>query len=297
MAATRRLTELTKGALDKLMLPPGPVTVALSGGADSAALAFLCVEDGVEVSALHIDHGFPASPQLSEAAASVAARLSLRLETVTVEIGEGPSLEERARRARYAVLDARESPVLTAHTRDDSAETILINLIRGTGPAGLAGIPYHRPPVTYRPILSVARSETRELATLAELPFFDDPMNQDPSLTRSRVRHDVLPLLREMNPQVVESLARAGTALDRDNAFLESLAPEIGSTGVPVSIVLTLPRPVGDRLLQRLLHDAGVGVTADRMERVWSVVRGDADSQDLAGGRRVERHDALVVIV
>lgn len=297
MAATRRLTELTKVALDKLQLPSGPVTVALSGGADSAALAYICLRAGATVDALHVDHGLPASPRLAAASSSVATQLSVPIESVAVEIEEGPSPEERARAARYSVFDTRDYPVLTAHTREDSAETILINLIRGTGPSGLTGIPYHRPPVTYRPILGVSRSETRELAILAGLPFFDDPMNEDPSLTRNRLRHNILPMLRAINPQVVESLARAATSLDRDGAFLDSLVPEEwNAPGVPVGVVLTLPRPVADRLLQRLLNDEGVGVSADRLERVWSVVRGESDGQDLAGGRRVTRRGALIVV-
>lgn len=297
MAATRRLTELTKVALDKTQLPSGPVTVALSGGADSAALAYICLRAGVTVDALHVDHGLPASPRLAAASGAVATRLSIPIESAAVEIEEGPSPEERAREARYSVFDTRVNPVLTAHTRDDNAETILINLTRGTGPSGLTGIPYHRPPVTYRPMLDISRSETRELATLVGLPFFDDPMNQDPSLTRNRIRHNILPMLRAINPRVVEGLARAATSLDRDGAFLDSLVPETGDApGVPTGLVLTLPRPLADRLLQRLLNDEGVGVTADRMERVWSVVRGETEGQDLAGGRRLTRRGALILV-
>jgi len=297
MVATRRLTELSRVASAKLQLPSGPVTVALSGGADSAALAYLCSETGVAFDTLHVDHGLPGSPRLARAAASVADRLSVPIETVSVEIGHGPSLEERARDARYAVFDKRNSTVLTAHTRDDNAETILINLVRGTGAAGLSGIPYHRPPNTYRPILSVGRSETRELAALAELPFYDDPMNEDPKITRNRLRQTVLPVLREINPQVVESLARAAAVLDRDSAFLDSLVPETRhGPGVPVAVVSTLPRPVADRLLQELLRTAGVGVTADRLDRVWSVANGESEGQDLAGGRRVIKRGALLVV-
>lgn len=297
MAATRRLTELTKAASAELKLPSGPITLALSGGADSAALAYICLDAGIALDALHIDHGLPASPRLAQAAASVADQLSVPLDTVKVEIGQGPSLEERARDARYAVFDRRETAVLTGHTRDDNAETILINLVRGTGAAGLTGIPYHRPPNTYRPMLSVSRNETRELAALAELPFYDDPMNDDPAITRNRVRQTLLPILREINPQVVENLARAASTLDRDSAFLDSLVPETGDApGVPIAIVVTLPRPVADRLLQALLRTAGVGVTADRLERVWSVVNGEAVSQDLVRGLRVTRRGALVVV-
>ncbi len=135
MVATRRLIALVENALGRMSLPPGDLTIALSGGADSAALAYLarrCASSGVK--GLHVDHGLPGSSMLATAARGVATALGITLEVVIVEVALGPSPEEQARDARYPVFHSRSGPVLTGHTRDDDAETILINLVRGCGP-------------------------------------------------------------------------------------------------------------------------------------------------------------------
>lgn len=297
MAGSRRLTELVDSARSRLQPPPGPLTVALSGGADSAALAFLLGANRTAVSAVHVDHGLPGSPALRGAAAAIAEALGLELRIVEVEVAEGPSPEEQARKVRYEALDDLDRTVVTAHTRDDNAETVLINLIRGTGPTGLGGIPYHRPPSTYRPILGISRNETREIAALAGLPFRDDPMNADLGLTRNRIRHGILPLLRELNPQVVEAITRAASAVSADAAFLDSLAERIDvDPGVAVGTLITVPRPVADRVLARLLQQSGLDVSEDRLRRAWTVVQGRAGSQELAGGLSIVRREAIVVV-
>lgn len=296
MAETRRLNDLVARALERFHLPVGPVTVALSGGADSGALALLVKRSSADARCLHVDHGLPGSPTMARAAADIADALGLDMETIAVTLAPGPSPEGRAREARYAAFQSWAGPVLTGHTRDDNAETILINLIRGTGPDGLTGIPRFRPPHIYRPLLEVSRSEAREMAVLAGLHFVDDPMNSDLSLTRNRIRHSILPLMAELNPRVVESLARAAEALDRDASYLRDLAPSSSNSSVVASLVLILPRPLADRLLADLLRSSGVGVTSDRLERVWSVVRGESARQELAEGKTVWRRGALVVV-
>ena len=296
MVETRRLTELVESALGRLQIPGDRVTVALSGGADSAALAFLLVRAGVTPGCLHVDHGLPGSQQMAVAATGISEALGLEMDTVTVSIGPGPSPEERAREARYGAFDARRGPVLTGHTRDDSAETMLINLIRGTGPGGLSGIPPFRPPNIHRPMLDITRDETREIAVLAGLPFADDPMNADLSLTRNRIRHTILPLLTELNPKVVEALARTADTLGRDATLLWEMTPPSSGPSVAAGLVVTLPRPLGDRLLADFLRSAGVGVTADRLERVWAVARGETSRQELAEGMSVWRDGALVIV-
>lgn len=296
MAATRRLKELISAALPKLELPDGPVFVALSGGADSATLAFLAKETDTETRALHIDHRLPASPRMAEAAGAIADRIGIPLTTQQVTLGDGPSPEEQAREARYVAFSESAGPVLTGHTRDDSVETMLINLIRGTGPTGLTGIPRFRPPHIHRPMLAITRSETREIATLAGLPFMDDPMNEDMTLTRNRVRRNILPLMRELNPQIDAALARTAATLERDAQYLDDRADERYRTPVPVSVITTLPRVLADRVLRHLLEDCGIGPTADRIERMWSVASGVSERQDLADGRMVVRRGAVLVI-
>lgn len=296
MATTRRLRELVSSILPRLDLPDGPLVVALSGGADSAALAFFCVEAGVETTGLHIDHGLSASPVLAEAAEAIAARLGISLDTRQVTVEEGASPEEMARKARYEVFSRSPVPLLTAHTLDDTVETVLINLIRGTGTTGLAGIPPFRPPCVYRPMLAVTGNETREVCSLAGLPYRDDPMNADLDLTRNRVRHEILPLLRSLNPAIGAAIARAAASLRQDSDYLEEQTDAIDRGSLPVSVVTTAPRVLADRLLRRALEDSGIGPTADRIGRMWSVASGETERQDLAGGKVVIRRGALLVI-
>lgn len=297
MAATRRLKELISATLPKLDLPDGPVVVALSGGADSASLAFLAREAGHQPKAIHIDHQLPASALMSGAAREIADTLGVPLDIQRVVVGDGPSPEDQARVARYEALTRARGPILTGHTRDDSLETMLINLIRGTGPSGLLGIPRFRPPHIHRPMLEVTRSETREMATLAGLAFVDDPMNQDSSLTRTRVRLEVMPLLREINPRVEAALARTAATLGRDAEYLDRQTPRFDdSQAVPASVVLSLPRALADRVLHDVLERSGVDPTADRIERMRAVAQGQSDRQDLADGRVVVRRGAMLVI-
>jgi tRNA(Ile)-lysidine synthase len=296
VAQTRRLKELTSTTLAKLDLPAERVEVALSGGADSATLAYLCLEAGLDVTAVHVDHQLSASPAMADAARRVANHLEIRLEIEEVDLGDGPSLEEQARDARYAALTERDGPIATGHTRDDSVETMLINLIRGTGPSGLTGIPAFRAPNVYRPLLDVTRSATREIAVLAGLPFVDDPMNEDMSFTRNRVRLHILPAMRELNPRVEEALARTAAALERDRDYLEDRAAGHAGRALPVSAVSTLPRALADRVLNRALEENGISPTADRIQRMWSVATGESDRQDLAAGQSVVRRGALLVI-
>lgn len=297
MVATRRLKELVSATLPKLELPHGPMVVALSGGADSAALALLTREAGRDTSALHVDHQLPGSPRMSEAARAIAAGLGITLDIRKVVVAEGASPEEQAREARYQALSESGGPILTGHTRDDSVETMLINLIRGTGSSGMTGIPRFRPPHVHRPLLEITRSETREIATLAGLPFADDPMNRDMSLTRNRVRLEILPLLRELNPQVEAALARTAATLARDAEYLDGeISKYHGSSPVSVAVVMTLPRALADRVLHSALERNGIGPTADRIERMRSVAAGHSDRQELAEDQMVVRRGALLLI-
>jgi len=270
------------------------VTVALSGGADSAALAVLAIRSGLEVSLLHVHHGFDDSDMLAAAASEIAGRLGLPLETVSVVVVEGASLEAQARAARYGALTRVDGSVITGHTRDDAVETMLINLVRGTGVDGLTGIPYHHPPNVYRPILEVSRSETREIAALADLPFRDDPANDSLDLTRNHIRHVVLPRLRELNPNLDETMARAASALRSDRDLLDEMADGVLSDELETSVITTLPLPIADRVVKRWLAAHDLEVSADVVARVWSVVSGDSDRQELARGRSVVRDRAVV---
>lgn len=304
MARTRRLTELVSAVGDRLRLPPGDPVIALSGGADSAALAYLCVESGRQVRALHVNHGLAGADLMEKAAATIAEHLGLGLTVVSVTVSSGPSPEGQARAARYEAYAKAtdDAPLLTGHTRDDHVETVVLNMVRGTGLRGLSGIPYHRPRNIYRPMLSVTRSETREIASLAGLGFVDDPMNEDPALTRNVLRRSILPSLRRLNPRLDEAIARMAALAGEDADFLDDMSGEIpvvrrdGASGVPIGSLLAVPQPLARRALVELLRDVGVEATEARVRLLWEVVAGQTWSHEVGGGVTVRRAGPLLVV-
>lgn len=307
MAGTRRLNELAESANGRINLPEGSLIVALSGGADSAALAWLCVHADRETRALHVNHGFTHSKRLESAAGSISDALDIDLDVVKVEVPAGSSPEARAREARYSAFADANRPgevLLTAHTLDDDAETVLLNLIRGSGTRGLSGIPRWRSSSIARPALDLRRSEMREIAGLAGLAYFDDPMNMDLGLTRNWIRKIVIPELEMANPRLRETLHRSAQLVEAESAVIEDMAGSIqvqkrdGGARIPRGQLLTLPEAVGSRVLMRMIgHVLGAaGVTADRVSRMWSVARGESGSQEIGGGSIAELVGAMLVL-
>ena len=305
MVDTRRLTGLTDRLESLLDLRPGPPVVALSGGADSASLALVMARASPEVRAVHVNHSLPHSARLEAAAREVAAEVDIPLEVVTVAVPEGASPEGRARAVRYAALIEASGPgdvILTAHTLDDQAETVLLNVLRGTGPRGLTGIPVWRPPNINRPFLRVTRSETRELAVLADLPFFDDPMNQEMGLARNVIRLRVLPELLRFNPQLIANLARMADAVRLDTDTLDQEAGTVPvvfdehRAQVAIGALSTVPSAIANRVLGRMAGQfrEHPSLSAEELGRVWSVVRSEAISEELTGGLLVRRNGPML---
>jgi len=259
------------------------VTCAVSGGADSLALLVLAVAAGCRATAVHVDHGLrPGSAAEAEVVRAAAAGLGAGFRAERVEVGPGPNLEARARSARYAVLPA---DVLTGHTADDQAETVLLNLLRGAGLDGLAGMAS----AGRHPILSLRRRETAELCRAAGLEPVADPSNDDPAHRRNRVRHELLPLLDAIAERdVAPVLARQAGLLREEAALLDGLASALDPADA-----LTLaaaPVPLARRALRQWLS-TGCDHPPDSaaVERVLAVARGDARAAEVGGGRRVAR--------
>lgn len=306
MVETRRLTQLTSRLGDLLETPEGDLVVALSGGADSAVLAHLLSAGAWPYRAIHVNHGFPDSPSLEKAAREMADKIGVDLEVVTIEVPAGASAEGQARVARYGALLDQLQPgewLLTAHTLDDQAETVLMNLLRGTGPTGLAGIL----PLSgrlARPLLGATRSETRELAGLAGLPYFDDPTNLDPAYRRNVVRLEVLPALSaRFNPRLIEALARSATLVRSDDSYLQGEAESIpvlirdSSVAIAVGDLIAVSRPVADRALRRglaLVRPPHSG-TAAELDEIWAVALGEQRLVSLTGGVHVGVEGPLLV--
>jgi tRNA(Ile)-lysidine synthase len=228
------------------------ILVAVSGGADSTAL-LLALEElsrvgllELELIAAHLDHGLRGE-QAAEDARWVAAQvraLGLQVVVGRAEVGSRAeaardNLEQAARRARYEFLyevaRARGAvAMLTAHTLDDQAETVLLRLLRGSGADGLGGMSFERrleegaEIILRRPLLGWARrADTEGYCRERGVEFRADEMNVDERFARVRVRRRLLPLLETFNPRAVEALARAAGLLREDSAALEQLAAKL----------------------------------------------------------------------
>ncbi|PWW65896.1 tRNA lysidine(34) synthetase TilS [Actinokineospora spheciospongiae] len=246
------------------------VFVAVSGGADSLALAAATRHVAARVEGLVVDHGLQAgSAEVAARAADQLEHLGLDAVHVLPVVVEGRGgVEAAARRARYAALRAAagDDLVLLGHTRDDQAETVLLGLGRGSGPRSIAGM-RARDGSWGRPFLGVARATT-ELACAAQgLTPWQDPHNSDPRFTRVRLRHEVLPLLEEvLQGGVAGALARTGAQLQDDLAALDELAADLytpSADGLAVDRLAGAPAALRRRVLRRWLTDAGAPELTD----------------------------------
>jgi tRNA(Ile)-lysidine synthase len=265
--------------------PPGsPATCAVSGGADSLALLVLAVEGGCEVTAVHVDHGLrPGSGREPDLVAGVAERWGAAFRTEVVEVPAGPDLEARARRARY---DALPSDVLTGHTADDQAETVLLNLLRGAGLDGLTGFD-----PTRRPLRALRRRETHKLCAGLGIQPFHDPSNDDPRFRRNRVRHELLPLLDAIAERDVAALlARQADHLRADADLLDELSRSLDPTDARA--LAAAPAPLAARAVRRWLRTGPEHHPPDAaaVARVLAVARGEATACEVGGGLVVRRH-------
>ena len=275
--------------LDELT-PGRRVEVALSGGADSlavaACLAFVAPRDGWLAGAVVVDHNLqPGSDEVAARAAEQARGLGLDADVVTVTVGTDGGPEAAARDARLGALRSRDADaVLLGHTLDDQAETVLLGLGRGSGARSLAGMPAVDG-IIRRPFLTLRRSETERICTASGLNWWSDPHNVDPAFRRSRLRHEALPLLEDvLGGGVAEALARTASQLRADTALLDSLAAEV-SDPYDLPLLAALPQALRTRVLRRAALEAG----ADRSELAAIHVRElDRLVTDWHGQTRVE---------
>jgi tRNA(Ile)-lysidine synthase len=244
------------------------VLVALSGGADSlalaAAVAFEAVQAGVRAIAVTVDHDLQrGSADAADEAAAAARALGLEAVVVGVEVGTDGGPEAAARAARYdalrdAAIDYAATAVLLGHTLDDQAETVLLGLARGSGATSLAGMApaVDEDEITWlRPLLGVRRATTRAACAAHDLVSWDDPQNLDERFTRVRVRQHVLPVLEtELGPGIAEALARTAEQLREDAAaFAEMIEETIedivepAEAGIAISVAALAANPAALR--------------------------------------------------
>ncbi|HET7311048.1 MAG TPA: tRNA lysidine(34) synthetase TilS [Mycobacteriales bacterium] len=310
--AVRRLLEAHIAVED---IGPGAlVLAAVSGGADSlalaAALAWVGPKLKLDVGALTVDHGLQdGSADRADLVAKRCVDLGLApVFTVTatvVDAGEGP--EAAARRARYDAMTAvarREeaAAIVTGHTLDDQAETVLLGLARGSGARSLSGMSDSSRlsgGLLLRPFLDVRRAATRAACAALGLSPWDDPHNVDHSYARVRVRHEVLPAMEEhLGPGVAEALARSAGMLRDDADLLDELAATYDDDPLDVAALAGLHPAVRRRVLRRAALAAGAPAGAlsqrhveevDRLVVDWHGQRGVSLPGGLVAERRCDR--------
>lgn len=281
VADARRAVRVTVGSAG--LNDDALVMLGLSGGPDSVALALACAFElprmGLRAGAVIVDHGLQDDSQrVAQNAAALARELGLDPVIVeTVVVGEEGGPEFAARTARYAaferVRDATGAArILLAHTRDDQAETVLLGLTRGSGPASLRGMAVDTGEFL-RPFLALPRETTVAVCADSGVPVWNDPHNQDPAYTRVRIRHSVLPLLEaELGPGIAQALVRTAESLREDddalNQFAREWAEELvsqdesGAVCVDIRSLASDPAALRHRIIRMVAHaEFGVSLT------------------------------------
>lgn len=319
IADTARATSLRHS-----MLPDGGVVLAmLSGGADSVALLRLLASgelgSGHHLFALHVNHLLRAEDSERDQAfvEALCDRLEVQLTVERVDVAavaaeEGLNLEDAGRRARYAladpVLDAccaragvssADGRIAVAHTRSDRTETFMMRLAQGAGAAGLTSLRPVRGRVV-RPLIDVSRDEVRAYLAKLGQEWREDASNLDTTRLRSGVRHDVLPLMRRINPRFDDSLARTLDVLLQEDELLAEMAAAFARDFAVVdgervefacSMMETLSLPMKRRTVRSAVLGAFPDASRLEFEHVEALVEGlsiDGFARDLPGGLRAE---------
>ena len=292
---------------------PDRYVIALSGGLDSAVLAHALAatreRHGKSLLAVHVDHQLnPESGDWTDHCRRLAGTLGIDFiaESVSVDAADARGLEAAAREVRYAALALHTGDgdwLLSAHHRNDQAETLLLNLMRGSGPAGLAGIGQLTPFAAgwlARPLIDVSRVALQAYAEQHEVRWIDDPSNDDLRFDRNYLRHAVLPSLERRWPGVVERLARsAGFAAEAALMLDELAAIDLRGVGdratrIEIAGLLALSEARQRNLIRYAVRQAGLPVPgAARLATVVdSVLRAREDAQPLVAwdGAEVRRY-------
>jgi tRNA(Ile)-lysidine synthase len=279
--------------------------VACSGGADSLALAdaAMQVAGAAHVVVLTIDHGLVAgSADVAAGVAAWARGQGAAAVVRRVEVARRGSLEAAARQARYAALDALAEEiglacVLVGHTARDQAETVLLRLLRGTGPAGLAAIAAQRGRFV-PPLLTIERSAIDEYIRARGLTAWSDPMNDDGRLARVRVRRDILPGLRRENPQLDAALIRLAGSAAEWLEVIDGLARPFARFPIDAATLARQPAAIRKRAASLALEAAGLDYDAvhlDQLDRLITASDRGETSLDVRGGRVVRTYGIVSV--
>ena len=287
------MTIVISDLLNRCTFPEGPLECAVSGGADSMALLVLATQVSSEVKAIHVDHGIRKnSDEEADFVFQTAQSLGATFESVAIEVQPGPNLEARARKARYSVLPEN---VLTGHTADDQAETILLALIRGSAWHGLSGIR----PSLQRPILKLRRLETEAVCQKFNINYFKDPSNEDLLFRRNQIRHQILPLLNSISDRdLVPILERQADILRSGADFLKAESEKINPTNcdeLSEAHTAVARESIRNWIWENRDDDHPPDIAT--IDRVLAVASLEIRSTDIGSGWRVERTNRVLRIV
>lgn len=300
MAARDPVEEAVKAGLGAL--PVGTVGVACSGGVDSIALADAVIAAArAPVVVVHVDHGL--RDDSARVAAEVAAWARGRGATAEVRrvvVEPAASLEDAARRARYGALDEVGAAhdvvaMLTAHTARDQAETVLMRVLRGSGPAGLVGIPRRRGRYL-RPLLAVPRAATEAYVAARGLPTWPDPMNDDPRFARVRLRR-LWPALVAENAAVDDALLRLARSAAEWTDVVDAAAEPLAE--LACAPLAAAPAAIAKRAIALAAEQAGVSLGADHLDAILALAErptGGTVTIDVPGGRAIRSYDHIGIV-
>jgi tRNA(Ile)-lysidine synthase len=287
------LTAAVADCLQRHVHPGEEVVVGLSGGMDSVVLMHVLAHAWQgRVAALHVNHGISSNAcAWADFCEAYARNLQIpcTLKSVAVERGSPDGLEAAARRARHAVFAQTDSWIACAHHRDDQAETLLFNLLRGTGIAGAAAM-RERNGRVLRPFLSIGRADIELYARAHHLEWIDDESNADVRHARNFLRHRILAPLRQRFPAAAKNLAGAAARFAEAEDLIDALARldlgEYADFPVPADQLRALDEPRARNALRYLLARRGVQIPGEARLR-------EALRQMLSAG--ADRHPRLTL--
>lgn len=265
------------------------IFVALSGGADSVcllcALNSLKEELGITLEAIHINHCIRGTESDSDEdfCLSLCQSISVRIHTYRIDIPKlsqvsGKSLEETARDARYEKFSetaGKTGKIATAHTLSDNAETVIFNMVRGSGLKGLCGIPAVRDNII-RPLSAVTRKQIEEYLKEINQSFKTDSTNLSDDYTRNKIRHKIIPVIQEINEGFFKSFANSQTALKEENAFIEEITANACTSHCKDNRLInmnSLNPVICKRVISRFLSSNNLPVSFDKINDVYRLTQ------------------------
>lgn len=281
--------KISNAVSDYNMISDGDaVVIALSGGADSVSLLYamnkLSQQLGFSLSACHVNHGLRGEDSDSDMhfCEELCNTLSIPIEVLDTDVRsfqqKHESLEETARRIRYDFFEkvSQGKKLATAHNSNDSAETVLLNMMRGTGLKGLCGIPPVRGNII-RPLIYCSRDEVEQFCKENSLSYVTDKTNLSDDYTRNKVRHLILPEMLKINPSLLDTISRMEHNLREDNELIEALADKAlqsakSNRGYNTAVLSQQPKPILRRAIKRILMDGHIEPSTLRIEMAEEII-------------------------